>query len=230
MLALLTSASRPPTSRAPSARAALCPGSETSPGMASTRVCSDNSVRALSRASSPLASMIRVQPSSARARASARPRPREAPVMSAVRCGDGSLISCSSRSRSNTMYRRRLRRRTAGGTVFVLYLGTGSSVSIRRPALLVFGVSLRTAAGRLGTVHGLHEPALGGNPGRLGAVLGFEFCEDGADMELDRPLRDKEPAGDLGVLQAAGEEREHLEFPGRETPILRNVFLAVYAI
>ena len=31
-------------------------------------------------------------------------------------------------------------------------------------------------------------------------------------------------------LRSSGEEREHLEFPWREAPVLRDVFLAVYAL
>ena len=57
---------------------------------------------------------------------------------------------------------------------------------------------------------GLHEPPADGNSGRLGTVLGFELGEDGADVKLDRSFRDKESTCDLGVLQAAGEKREHL--------------------
>jgi hypothetical protein len=57
---------------------------------------------------------------------------------------------------------------------------------------------------------GLDEPAADGDPGRLGTVLGFELGEDRADVKLDRSFRDKESSCDLGVLQAAGEEREHL--------------------
>ena len=74
-----------------------------------------------------------------------------------------------------------------------------------------------------------HEPAADGDPGCLGTVLGFELGEDGAYMELDRPLGDKEPIRDLGVLQAAGEEREHLEFPGGEAAVLGGSVLTLYA-
>src|SRR5215212_5876643 len=82
---------------------------------------------------------------------------------------------------------------------------------------------------RCADLGGLDEPAADGDPGRLGTVLGFELGEDGADVELDRPFGDKEPICDLGVLQAAGEEREHLEFPGGEATVLRDIFLTLYA-
>src|ERR687889_983045 len=130
MLALFTSASRPPPSCTASARAVRCPGSETSPGMAITLVFLDSSERAPSRASSPRASMIKFQSSSARARASARPRPREAPVISAVRRDSSSFTSYPSRSWLNTMYLSYLRRETSGGTVFGLYQSTGLSLDL----------------------------------------------------------------------------------------------------
>src|SRR5215208_2386769 len=76
----------------------------------------------------------------------------------------------------------------------------------------------------------LDEPSADGDPGRLGTVLGFELGEDGADVELDRPFRDKESTCDLGVFQAAGEEGEHLEFPRCEAAVLRDVFLTLYAL
>ena len=54
----------------------------------------------------------------------------------------------------------------------------------------------------------VHEAPLGGDHGRLGAVVGAELGEDGADVELDGALGDKEALGDGGVLEAPGEERE----------------------
>jgi hypothetical protein len=77
---------------------------------------------------------------------------------------------------------------------------------------------------------GLDEPAADGDPGRFGTVLGFQLGEDRADVELDRSFRDKESTCDLGVLQAAGEEREHLEFPGSEAAIRRDFLLTLYAL
>src|SRR5215210_1802617 len=74
------------------------------------------------------------------------------------------------------------------------------------------------------------EPSADGDSGRLGTVLRFELGEDGADVELDRPFRDKESTCDLGVFQAASEEGEHLEFPGCEAAVLRDVFLTLYAL
>jgi hypothetical protein len=50
-------------------------------------------------------------------------------VMSAVRCGDCPVISRSSQSWLNTMYRSRRRRETSVGTVFSLYQRTGSALT-----------------------------------------------------------------------------------------------------
>src|SRR5215212_2472029 len=189
MLALLTSASTPPASCAASEIAARCRSSATSPGMAMTCVWFDSSARAFSRGSSPRASMIRVQPSSASLRASARPRPREAPVMIAVRCDDFPVISYASWSCLNTMYLSCRRREPSGGTVFGLYFGTGKTTSID-----LSGLTSHVGGRSSGSVH---EPAADGDPGRLGAVLGFELGKDGADVELDRPFGDKESPCDL---------------------------------
>src|SRR5215207_10892308 len=76
----------------------------------------------------------------------------------------------------------------------------------------------------------LDEPSADGDPGRFGTVLGFQLGEDRADVELDRSFRDKESTCDLGVLQAAGEEREHLEFPGCEAAVRRDVLLTLYTL
>ena len=105
------------------------------------------------------------------------------------------------------MYRPHLCRRTAGGTVFGLYFGTEGLIPINLSSPYHYWSAGATWARgsevRRGGSRNLHEPAADGDPGRLGAVLGFEFCQDGADVELDRPLRDEELVGDLGVLKAA---------------------------
>src|SRR3712207_5676385 len=61
---------------------------------------------------------------------------------------------------------------------------------------------------------GVHEAALGGYPRGLRAVVGVELGEDRADVELDGPLGDKEAFGDGRVLEAPGEQRQHLELAG----------------
>jgi hypothetical protein len=80
------------------------------------------------------------------------------------------------------------------------------------------------------TLGGVYETAADGDPGRLGTVLGFELGEDGADVELYRPFRDKESTCDIGIFQAVGEESEHLEFPGRKAAVRREVFLTTYTL
>src|SRR5215210_737014 len=62
----------------------------------------------------------------------------------------------------------------------------------------------------------LDEAAAGGDPDRLGAVVGAELGEDGADVELDGPLGDEEPFGDLPVSQPPRDEPEHLGLPRRQ--------------
>jgi hypothetical protein len=66
--------------------------------------------------------------------------------------------------------------------------------------LLVRVVSSRVAR-EVVRLRRLDEAAAGGDLDRLGAVVGAELGEDGADVELDGPLGDEEPFGDLPVSQ-----------------------------
>jgi hypothetical protein len=54
------------------------------------------------------------------------------------------------------------------------------------------------------------QTALVGGHHHLGAVAEVELGEDPPDVGLDRLLGDDQVAGDLGVGQPAGDERQHL--------------------
>src|SRR5215210_4378526 len=215
---MLTSASSPPASRAASASAWRCSLSVTSPGMATTRVSSASSARAASRSSAPRAFMIRIHPSLASLRASARPRPREAPVIKAVFV-----------SRSMTLLR-------FGVITPLIETGGGPDAGegLRSPDVFRYVQSMHQVEAP-GIVHGdgfrpvrryrYAGPVLAGHPDKalpggegdgLGAVVGAELGEYRADVELDGPLGDEEPRGDLAVVQTLGDETEDLELPWRE--------------
>ena len=101
-----------------------------------------------------------------------------------------------------------------------LYQGTGGSVDLTEPAKGPGPFDGRFTCDGGGeetgrNLRGFHQTAADGDSGRFGAVLGFELGEYGADVELDGAFGDKELGRYLGVLEAAGDEGEHLEFPGR---------------
>src|ERR687893_804719 len=73
-----------------------------------------------------------------------------------------------------------------------------------------------------------HEAAVGGDGNGFGAVVRAELGEDGSHVELDRPLADKQPLGDLGILEAAGQVGQYFELAGRE--VARVLSAAVYAL
>ena len=78
-LALFTSSRSGPASIAATTSAALCAGSETSPGMVISRR-EASSAAVASRSAARLASVTTVHARSSRAAATARPKPREPPV------------------------------------------------------------------------------------------------------------------------------------------------------
>jgi hypothetical protein len=56
------------------------------------------------------------------------------------------------------------------------------------------------------------ECALVGDRDQPGAVVAVEFAQDVADVALGGEGADGEPAGDLAVVEAAGDQPQDLEF------------------
>src|SRR6266511_6196346 len=94
-----------------------------------------------------------------------------------------------------------------------------------RPSLLLPSATLIAFDGRRGASRAHRPyypgcpaalPILAGEPepdrlrGRLAARANAELAEDRRDVVVDRPLRENEPLGDLGVAQPFGDESEHL--------------------
>jgi hypothetical protein len=59
---------------------------------------------------------------------------------------------------------------------------------------------------------GRYEPGLVGERDEAGAVVAVELAQDVADVALGGQGADDEPAGDLGVAEAAGDEQQDVVF------------------
>src|SRR5207249_6523561 len=79
---------------------------------------------------------------------------------------------------------------------------------------------------RLASVVGrklLDEAAANRQQGGLGAVTDPQLLQDVADVRLDRLLRKRQPAGDLLVGKALGQQTQHIAFARREVRKARRL-------
>ena len=67
----------------------------------------------------------------------------------------------------------------------------------------------------------LDQPRFIGDDDGLRAVAEVELVEDAGDVGLDGGVRDYERARDLAVGHSTSDQREYLEFPGREVDEVR---------
>ena len=127
-------------------------------------------------------------------------------------------------SRTSRRARVRVRRLQMRAPTAVLPTPASPPTNSHSPALGEQRVELRRAAaarssrpdrgGRFTPLSAFEEPAPGSGRACLASVAGRQLAQDRRDVVIDRPRRQEQPLGDLGVAETVRDQREDVELAG----------------